>query len=76
MIDLSCRVCGSNRIAFNHAVSDACDVACEECGTRMGNYGELKQAVAEQLARRPSERALATEPTIRQSDPAVLSARR
>jgi predicted nucleic acid-binding Zn ribbon protein len=49
-IDLSCRACGSNRIAFNHAVSDACEVVCEECGARVGNYGELKQAVAEQLA--------------------------
>ena len=53
IIDLSCRTCGSNRIAFNQAVSDACEVVCEECGGRVGTYGELKQAVTDQLARAP-----------------------
>jgi predicted nucleic acid-binding Zn ribbon protein len=48
---LSCRACGSNRIAFNQAVSDACEVRCEDCGGRVGTYGELKAAVADQLAR-------------------------
>jgi hypothetical protein len=48
-IDLSCPVCGSNRIALNHAVSDACEVVCEACGTRVGTYVELKQAVAKRL---------------------------
>ena len=47
---LSCRVCGSNRIGFNDAVSDACEVLCEDCGRLVGTYGELKQAVTEQLA--------------------------
>ena len=50
-IDLSCRVCGSNRIRFNHAVTDACEVTCEDCGGRIGTFGELKQRVAEQLER-------------------------
>ena len=50
-LDLSCRVCGSNRIGFNDAVSDACEVLCEDCGRLVGTYGELKQAVAEQMAR-------------------------
>ena len=51
MIELSCPTCGSNRIAFNHAVSDACEVACEECGARVGTYGDLKRQVTEQVAR-------------------------
>ena len=50
-LDLSCRTCGSNRIAFNEAVSDSCEVVCEACGVRVSTYGELKQAVADQLAR-------------------------
>jgi ribosomal protein S27E len=50
-IDLSCAACGSNRILFNHAVSDACEVTCAECGGRIGTFGELKQRVTEQLAR-------------------------
>jgi hypothetical protein len=49
-IDLSCRTCGSNRIAFNQAASDAFVVLCEDCGGRVGTYGELKRTVAEQLA--------------------------
>jgi len=51
ILDLTCRKCGSNRIAFNQAVSDACEVLCEECGYRVGTYGELQQAVVDQLAR-------------------------
>ena len=51
IIDLSCRACGSNRIAFNHAVSDACNVSCEDCGRVVGTFGDLKQLVAEQMAR-------------------------
>jgi hypothetical protein len=50
-LHLSCRACGSNRIAFNQAVSDSCAVVCEDCGGWFGTYGELKQKVAEQLAR-------------------------
>ena len=50
-IDLSCHACGSNRIAFNHAVSDACSVSCEDCGSVLGTFGELKKLVAEQMAR-------------------------
>ena len=50
-IDMSCRACGGNRIAFNEAVSDACEVLCEDCGSRIGTYGELKQAVSDQLSR-------------------------
>ena len=53
ILDLSCRRCGSNRIAFNQAVSDACEVLCEDCGGRVGTYGELKQAVADQFSARP-----------------------
>ena len=51
-INLSCKTCGSNRIAFNHAVSDACEVACEDCGSVVGTFGDLKQLVTEQLASR------------------------
>ena len=51
IIDLSCPRCGSNRIAFNDAASDAYEVVCENCGARVGTYGELKQAVTDQLAR-------------------------
>ena len=54
-IDLSCGTCGSNRIAFNQAVTDACVVVCEDCGGSIGTYGELKQAVTEQLARAPAQ---------------------
>jgi ribosomal protein S27E len=54
MIDLSCPACGSNRIAFNQAVSDACEILCEDCGGRIGTYGELKRSVTEQLARGPA----------------------
>jgi len=49
-LDLTCPMCGSNRIACNRAVSDACEVTCEECSGRIGTYGELKRVVAEQLA--------------------------
>lgn len=48
-IDLSCPACGSNRIAFNQAISDACEVTCEDCGCAVGTFGELKAMVAEQL---------------------------
>jgi len=48
-IDLSCARCGSNRIAFNHAVSDACDVTCEDCGSVVGTFGDLKRRVAQQM---------------------------
>ena len=51
-IDLSCKACGSNRIAFNHAVSDSCDVSCEDCGAMVGTFGELKAMVASQLTYR------------------------
>ena len=49
-IALACPACGSNRIAFLHAVSDECAVTCENCGGSVGTYGALKQLVAEQLA--------------------------
>jgi len=49
---IACRACGSNRIAFNHAVSDACVVTCENCGSVEGTFGELKQRVVAQLGRR------------------------
>ena len=48
-IDLSCPACGSNRIDFNQAVSDACEVSCEECGRALGTFGELKAMVAAQV---------------------------
>jgi len=51
ILDLSCRRCGSNRIAFNQAVTDACVVVCEDCGGSIGTYGELKRTVVRQLAR-------------------------
>jgi ribosomal protein S27E len=50
-IDLSCEACGSNRILFNHAASDADEVTCAACGIRVGTFGELKQRVTDQLAR-------------------------
>jgi predicted nucleic acid-binding Zn ribbon protein len=49
-IELSCPSCGSNRIAFVHAVSDNCAVTCENCHGAVGTYGELKQLVAQQLS--------------------------
>lgn len=49
-IELSCPSCGSNRIAFIHAVSDDCAVTCENCAGVVGTYGELKQLVARQLS--------------------------
>jgi hypothetical protein len=49
-IDLSC-VCGSNRLAFNHAVSDACAVKCEDCGAVVGSFGEIKRRVTQQIGR-------------------------
>ena len=51
-IDLSCKSCGSNRIAFNHATSDACHVACEDCGIALGTFGDLKASVSRQMERR------------------------
>lgn len=44
-IDLTCRECGSNHFTLNEAATDACPVACQDCGRQMGTL-ELKEQVA------------------------------
>lgn len=55
-IEINCASCGSNNFQLNEAQTDKCVVSCADCGHVLGTMGELKDKLAEEVARRAGER--------------------
>lgn len=60
-IELNCAACGGNNFELGDAQTDACRVACAECGHVIGTMGELKQRMAEEVVRLSVNRGPSTE---------------